>query len=184
VGDRAHAFAAGFAEVEGADRGDRLHTQLGRSVAEGIAAAGADAERADPLGIDLGMSDEEVDGAADVVETLPGNLHQPWLAAALPLVGGVVGEGHDTLLGQAQGVEAGRLLLHAAERVSHDDRRVLAARLEAGGLEEIGDDPGAHVPRRVGDSFDRHPLLVGVSDHRRLLDRGRLSRRRIRPGHR
>jgi hypothetical protein len=60
------------------------NAQLGRSVAEGIAAAGTDAERADPLGVDLGMPDEEVDGAADVVETLPRNLHQPWRAPALP----------------------------------------------------------------------------------------------------
>ncbi len=183
-GDRAHAFAARCADVEGTDGGDRLHAQLGRSVAQGIAAAGADAKRADPLGIDLRMPDEEVDGAADVVQTLRRNLHQPRLAAALPLVGGVVGERQEALLSQVQGVEAGRLLLHAAERVSHDDRRVLAARVESGRLEEIGNDRGADVPRRVGDSLDRHPFLVGVSDHRRLLDRGGLSRRRSRPGHR
>jgi len=35
--------SARFAEVEGTDGGDHLHAQLGRSVAEGIAAAGADA---------------------------------------------------------------------------------------------------------------------------------------------
>ena len=135
-------------------------------------------------GVDLGMPDEEVDGAADVVETLRRDLHQPRLAAALPLVGRVVGERHEALLGQAQGVEAGRLLLHAAERVGHDDRRVPAAGLEAGRLEEVGDDRGAGVPGRVGDSFDRHALLVGVPDDRRLLDRGRRSRRRTGHGHR
>jgi hypothetical protein len=89
VGDRAHASAARCTEIEGTDGGDRLHAHLGRGAAEGIAAAGADAERADPLGIDVGMPDEKVDGAADVVETLPGNLHEPWVAAALPLVGRV-----------------------------------------------------------------------------------------------
>src|SRR6266702_5971376 len=63
VGDRAHAFSTRLTEIESADGGDRLHAQLCRGVAEGIAAARADSERADSLGINLRMLDEEVDGA-------------------------------------------------------------------------------------------------------------------------
>ena len=120
--------------------------------------------------IDLRMLDEEVDRAADVVQTLRRNLHQPRLAAAFTLVGGVVGERDEALLGETLGIEAGGLLLHAAERVRHDDRRILTVRIEARRLEEIGDDRRPHVPGRVRDPFDRHALLVGISDHRRLLD--------------
>ena len=86
------------------------------------------------------MLHEVVDRAADVIEALRRHLHQPRLAAALALVRGVVGERDESLLREPLGVEARRLLLHAAERVGHDDRRIPAARDKARGLEEIGDD--------------------------------------------
>lgn len=46
------------------------------------------------------------------------------LAAALPLVGGVEGEGDEALAGQLGGVEAGGLFLDAASGVDGHDRRV------------------------------------------------------------
>ena len=75
-------------------------------------AAGADAQRANPFRIDLRMLNE-VDRAADVIQTLRGNLHQPWLAAAFSLVGGVGGERDEALLGETLGIQAGGLLFDA-----------------------------------------------------------------------
>ncbi len=148
VGNRAHPLATCFSQIEGADRGDHLHTQFGLRVAERVATTGADAQRANSLTIDLGMLDEVVDRAADVVKTLRGNLDQPRLAPALPLVRGVVSERDESLLREPLGVEARRLLLHPAERVGHDDRCIPTVRGEACRLEEVADDGRPHVPGR------------------------------------
>ena len=116
------------------------------------------------------MPDEEVDGATDVVQPLCRHFHQARLAAAFALVGGVIGQRDEALLGEMLGIKTGSLLLHAAEGVGHDNRRILSVRIETGRLEEIGDDRRAHVSGRVSDPFDRHPFLVGISDHGRLFD--------------
>src|SRR6266567_1808016 len=115
------------------------------------------------------MLRQEVDGATDVVETLCGHFHQARLAAALTLVGSVISERDETLLGQLLGVEARRLLLHATKRMGHDYRRILAVRIESGGLEQVGDDCRPHVPGLVGDSLDGHALLVAITNDRWLL---------------
>jgi len=176
VGDRPHSLPTGFAQVEGAHGRHRLDPQFCLRVAQRIAAASADTQRADPPGIHLGMLQEVVDRAADVIETLPGHLHQAWLAAALALIGSVVGQRDEPLLRQSLGVESRGLFLHAAERVRDDDRSMLAARGEACWLEQVGDDGGSQVPGGIGDSFDRHALLVRIADHRRHLH-ARLGRR-------
>jgi hypothetical protein len=178
IGERAHGFPARFAEIEGADGRDGLDAQLGLSIAQGIAAAGADAERADPLSIQLGMLHEKVDGAADVVQALRRNLHEARLAAAFALIGGIIGQGNKTLLGKMLGIKAGSLLLHATEGMSDHDGRVLLACIEAGRLEEVADDCRSHVPGRVSDPLDRHTLPIGISDHGRALNRSGLSGRR------
>ena len=123
-------------------------------------AAGADAQRANPFRIDLRMLNE-VDRAADVIQTLRGNLHQPWLAAAFSLVGGVGGERDEALLGETLGIQAGGLLFDAPKGVRHDDSRMLARRIEVRWPEEIGDDRHAHISGRIRDPFDRHTFSFG-----------------------
>ena len=86
------------------------------------------------------MRDEKVDSAADIVQTLRRHFHQARLTAALALVGGVISQRDETLLGEMLGVQARSLLLHAAEGMGHNDRRVLSIRIKIGRLEEIGDD--------------------------------------------
>lgn len=92
---------------------------------------------ADSLRVHLVVVAEEVDRAADVLDAVAGDLEQARLAAALAVVGGVVGQSDDALLGQLLRVQAGGLLLHAAERVRRDDGGVLPGLVEAGGRKRL-----------------------------------------------
>jgi hypothetical protein len=62
---------------------------LGLRRVEGVAAAGADAQGADRLGIDVRPGGQKVDGAANVLDPGRGMLAEVRLAAALAVVGRV-----------------------------------------------------------------------------------------------
>lgn len=100
--------------ADGADGPDPV---IGRGRRGDVPARGADAERADPLGVDLVADAEEGDGALDVLDPLRGVLQEARQALAVAPVGRVEGEGHEAGPGQPRRVEAGGLLLHAGHRV-------------------------------------------------------------------
>jgi hypothetical protein len=141
------ALAELAGHVDGADGADGLDPVVGRGRGERVAAGGADAQRADAVGVDLVASGEERDGGLDVLDPVGRVLQAARTAAALSLVGGVEGQGDEALLGQALGVQAGGLFLHAAAGVADDDRRARPGEAVAVGVEVAGDlDAGAVEP--------------------------------------
>ena len=111
---------------------------------EHVAAGGADAERADAFRVDFAARGEERDGGLDVLDAVGWILQPAGLAAALALVGRVVGERDEALVRQAPSVEAGGLLLDAAARVADDERRTWTVCRTVGNVEVAGErDAGA-----------------------------------------
>ena len=169
-------FPAAFADIERADGRNRPHTMFVLGVVQRVAAADANAQRADPQRIDLGMLSEEVDSATDVVHALPWHLHEARFAAAFTLVGRIISQTNKARLGETLGIEAGGLFFDGAEWMGHHDRSILPAAVEVRGFEQVGDDVRPHVPRWVSDAFNRHAFLIGIVDHCRPLHSGGLSR--------
>src|SRR6185437_17019891 len=102
-------FAAAFADIESADGRNRPHTMFVLGVVQRVTAADANAQRADPRCIDLGVLNEEVDRATDVVHALPWHLHEARFAAAFTLIGRIIGQTNKARLGETLGMEAGGL---------------------------------------------------------------------------
>ncbi|MFC7385743.1 DUF5937 family protein [Sphaerisporangium rhizosphaerae] len=82
-------IGAALASVSGGESLDPAVTRGGR---EGVPAGGADAEQADAVRIDVAPAGEEGDGGLEVLDALRGVLQAARFAAALALVGRVVGE--------------------------------------------------------------------------------------------
>jgi hypothetical protein len=97
-------------DVDGADRPNCLYAVVARGGTEHIAAGGADAERANAIFIDFGACGEGRDSGLDVLDAVGWILEASGLAAALTLVGRVIGECDEALVCEAPGVEAGRHL--------------------------------------------------------------------------
>ena len=108
------------------------------------------------------MDAEVVHSAADVLDAVAGDFVQARLAAALAVVRGVVGQGDEALLGELAGVEAGGLLLDAAEGVGDDDGWVLLGLVEARGQEEVAHHLVLAV--RIANFLDGHILLIRHDD--------------------
>src|SRR6185437_14908436 len=169
-------FAAAFADIESADGRNRPHTMFVLGVVQRVTAADANAQRADPRCIDLGVLNEEVDRATDVVHALPWHLHEARFAAAFTLIGRIIGQTNKARLGETLGIEAGGLFFDGTERMGHNDRSILPAVVEVRRFEQVGDDVPPHVPRGVSDAFNRYAFLIGIVNYCRPLRSGGLSR--------
>src|SRR5689334_7245021 len=102
---------------------------------EQVAAGGADAQRADPAGVDLGPGGQEGDGRLEVLDALERILQAARRAAGLALVRGVEGERDVAPLREQRRVQPGCLLLDAGAGVAHDDRGSRAVRGALGNVE-------------------------------------------------
>src|SRR5919106_1188430 len=111
------ALAEVAAQIDGADGGDGTDPMIGGRRRDHVAAGGADAERADALGIDRVAHAEERHGGLDVLNSVGGVLEAPRLALALALEGGVEREHGEALARQALGIQTRGLLLDAAGRM-------------------------------------------------------------------
>lgn len=80
-------------------------------------------------------------------------------------------------------VQPGCLLLHAQERVTHEDSRVLAVGVEIRRQEEIGRDHGFEPDVGVGHGLDADTLVVRISDDYRLVQPRGTWRQRRRQDH-
>ncbi|WP_202801305.1 MULTISPECIES: hypothetical protein [unclassified Rhodococcus (in: high G+C Gram-positive bacteria)] len=76
-------------EIHAHDTADDLDPPFRLRCADGVSAAAADAEHADPVGVDVGEGDEVVDDEAEVLDPLRGVLGESGFAAAGALVAGV-----------------------------------------------------------------------------------------------
>jgi hypothetical protein len=126
-------------DVDRADSADGLDAMIGRRCGQAVTARGADAEDPDTLGIRLVASAEERDCRLDVLDPLNGVFEATGAAFALALEGGVERERDESLGGEALGVKAGSLFLHAAAGVADDDRRSWASDLAVRGVKVAGE---------------------------------------------
>ncbi len=123
---------------------DRADAVVGDRGGNDVAAGGADAQGADPVGADLRAGGEVGDGVLDVLDTLGGVLGAAGGAAALALIGGVVGERDESGVGKSLGVGVGGLLLDAGAGMSDDHGGERAVGSGVGGVQVAGEgDPGA-----------------------------------------
>jgi hypothetical protein len=93
----------------------------------GIAAAGTDADAADPVGIHVRKRRHVVDHRADVFRPDVGVFQLARFAGALSLIGSVERNRDEPVPRQLQPIETRRLLLNATPRVRHNDGRILLA---------------------------------------------------------
>jgi hypothetical protein len=114
-----------LSDVGAADRGYCLYAVVACGGVEGVAAGGADAEDAYPVGVDLLTGGHIGHRCLDVFYTVSGVLQTAGHAFRLALAGRVEGERHEAVLGKLAHVEAGGLFFHAAAGVAdYDCRRV------------------------------------------------------------
>ena len=89
---------------------------------DGHATPAADADDADPFGIDILTAAEVVDGGAEVLGVDVRGGHVAGSAARFPGVAGVESEGEESSLGHGLGVQAAGLFLDRTEGTGHGDR--------------------------------------------------------------
>src|SRR5919106_2379308 len=155
------ALAEVAAQVDRADRGDGTDAMVGGRRGDHVAAGGADAERADALGIDPVAQAEERHGGFDVLDAVGGVLEAPGLALALALKGGVEREGDEALARQALGIQTRGLLLDAAGGMPNHDRGPRAAGLVVGGVQVSGEHQAGAWE---GDVLSHDELLLAAEE--------------------
>jgi hypothetical protein len=131
---------------------------------ENVAAGGADAEDADAVRVDLRQGGEVGDSCFEVLNPVRGVFEAAGVAAALPLVSSVEGEGDEALFGEPARVESGGLLLDTAARMPDDNARTRAARGTAGGVEVAGQGDPCAIEGDVGLCHDVVAAIPSGSD--------------------
>ena len=118
---RAVAVLTDDAAVEHAQRRHGLDARVRLDSLQGIAAASANAQRADAVFIYAGIEGDDVNHAVNIFDAVLGLIGMAGIAAAGSLVGRVGGNRDISLFSQQLGVQAGDLFLRAAVRMGNDD---------------------------------------------------------------
>lgn len=116
------AVARHAADAGGADGGEGLDAGVGLCGVRRVSPGCADAQDADPLGVDFAGEARQVrDGGFVVLDALARIFEAAGLAGAFALVAGVEGQGVESGRGESPGVVGGCLFLDARHGVAHDD---------------------------------------------------------------
>ncbi|MFT3663381.1 MAG: hypothetical protein QM809_19045 [Gordonia sp. (in: high G+C Gram-positive bacteria)] len=162
--------AVEVADVDGAGGGDGLDPGVGLGGEGHVASRTANAEGADPVGVDVVADGDVRDGGLDVLDAGDRVLQLARGALALALVRRVEDQGDETGVGEDLRIIGRRLLLDAADGVADHDGRV--------GAVALGEVHGARDLEVLAG--ERHVLCSGHAS--RLLRASWSKQREMLPG--
>ena len=134
----AHAVSADTARIKHTDGSHCADSLVRLGSLDGVAAAPADAQGANPAGVHACHCAQVIDCRADILHPVGGTVRLAGNAAAGALVSRVKGNGNIAVFRKALGEQSGYLLLHASIGMGHHDSRVGAVLIVSGREIKVG----------------------------------------------